>query len=98
MADVEIKGRITVDNGNAIKSTNEYIDAVKNAKKALADARIGTAEYKKAQEELTRTTREFDLASAKSGGSFTKLKETLSQTVPGFNAASSGAHKSCCTS
>jgi hypothetical protein len=91
MSDVEIKGRISVDSGNALKSTNELIEAVKNAKKAVNDAKIGSAEYKKAQEELSKVTKELDTNISKSGGSFSKLKTTLGETVPGFKAASEGA-------
>lgn len=91
MADVEIKGRISVDTGAATKTTNDYIDALKAAKKAVNEAKVGSVEYKKAQENLSKATKDLDNAVAKSGGSFSKLKETLGGTVPGFKAAQSGA-------
>lgn len=91
MAEVEIRGRISVDAGNAVKSTQDYIDAVKQAKKAVNEAKVGSEEYRKAQEKLTSTQKEFEAASNKMGGSFGKLKDTLGQVVPGFEGASQGA-------
>lgn len=91
MADVEIKGRITVDSGNAIKSTNQYLDAVKEAKKSLKGLQEGTVEYQKAQENLAKATKDLNNANVQGTGSFAKLKETLNQSVPGFQGASQGA-------
>lgn len=91
MSDVEIKGRISVDTGNTQKSVNEMLDSIKATKKALADAKVGSAEYKKVQEDLSKQTKELNTTLDKSGGSFSKLKETLGGTIPGFQGATQGA-------
>lgn len=91
MADVEIKGRISVDTGNTQKSVNEMLESIKATKKALADAKVGSIEYQKAQADLDKQTKQLKDSLDKSGGSFSKLKETLNNTVPGFQGAAAGA-------
>lgn len=89
--DVEIKGKISVDTGNSAKSVNEMLESIKQTKAALKDAKIGSVEYQKAQKDLENQTKELNQTLDKSGGSFSKLKGTLGQVVPGFQGASDGA-------
>ena len=89
--DVEIKGRISVETANSTKSVNEMLDGIKATKKALADAKVGSVEYQKAQADLSKQTKELNSSLDKSGGSFSKLKETLGNTIPGFQGATAGA-------
>jgi len=91
MADVEIKGRVTVDTGTTTKSINEMNKSLADSKKALKDLAVGSDEYKKAQADIDRQTRELTSATTQSGGAFGKLKDTLNSTVPGFQGASQGA-------
>ena len=91
MADVEIKGRVTVDTGTTTKSINDMNKSLADSKKALKDLAVGSDEYKKAQADITRQTQELSNATSQSGGAFSKLKDTLNQTVPGFQGASQGA-------
>jgi hypothetical protein len=91
MADVEIRGKISVDTGNTQKSVNEMIESIKTTKKAINDAKVGSVEYGKAQADLKKQTQELDAAVSKNGGSFGKLKDTLGQALPGFKGASEGA-------
>lgn len=89
--DVEIKGKISVDTGNSAKSVNEMLESIKQTKAALKDAKVGSVEYQKAQKDLESQTKELNNTLDKSGGSFSKLKGTLGQVVPGFEGASQGA-------
>jgi hypothetical protein len=91
MADVEIKGRISVDTGNSQKSVNEMLEKIKQTKQALKDAKVGSEEYKKAQAELDKQQKELNKTMDQNSGSFEKLKGTLGNVVPGLNAASQGA-------
>ena len=91
MADVEIKGKISVDTGNSAKSVNEMLESIKATKAALKDAKVGSEEYRKVQKDLENQTKELNTTLDKSGGSFSKLKGTLGQVVPGFEGASQGA-------
>lgn len=89
--DVEIKAKISVETANAGKSVNEMLDGIKATKKALAEAKVGSQEYQKAQADLSKQTKELNSTLDKSGGSFSKLKETLGNTIPGFQGATAGA-------
>jgi chromosome segregation ATPase len=91
MADVEIKGRISVNTGNSQKSVNEMLEKIKQTKQALKDAKVGSEEYKKAQAELDKQQKELNKTIDQNSGSFEKLKGTLGNVVPGLNAASQGA-------
>ena len=52
MADVNIKGQVSIDTSAAEGSMTKLNATIKDAKKALADAKIGSTEYKAAQVEL----------------------------------------------
>lgn len=91
MADVEIRGKISVDTGNSAKSVNEMLESIKQTKAALKDAKVGSDEYKAAQKSLESQTKELNQTLDKSGGSFGKLKNTLGEVVPGFQGATQGA-------
>jgi hypothetical protein len=91
MSDVEIRGKISVDTGNTQKSVNEMLESIKQTKKALADTKVGSEEYKAAQASLKKQTEELNKTMDQSSGSFSKLKVTLGQVVPGLDAASQGA-------
>jgi len=91
MADVEIRGKISVDTGNTQKSVNEMLESIKQTKKALSDAKVGSKEYKDAQAQLKKQTDDLNKTMDQSSGSFGKLKNTLGATVPGFQGASAGA-------
>lgn len=91
MADVEIRGKISVNTGNTQKSVNEMLESIKQTKKALGDAKVGSEEYKAAQDKLKKQTDELNKTMDQSSGSFTKLKGTLGQVVPGLDSASKGA-------
>lgn len=96
--DVEIKGKITVDSGSAAKSINEVRDSLKDARKEMEAAKIGSDEYiaaqkrlAQAQADLKKATDESNGSTSKSGEAFGILKEKLGSTVPGFKMAESGA-------
>jgi len=91
MADVEIRGKISVDTGNTQKSVNEMLESIKQTKAALKDAKVGSEEYKAAQAQLKKQTDDLNKTMDQSSGSFSKLKGTLGQVVPGLDAASEGA-------
>ena len=91
MADVEIRGKISVDTGNTQKSVNEMLESIKQTKAALKDAKVGSEEYKAAQASLKKQTEDLNKTMDQSSGSFSKLKGTLGQVVPGLDAASEGA-------
>lgn len=91
MADVEIKGRISVDTGNTQASVNEMLEKIKQTKAALKDAKVGSEEYKAAQAQLKKQTDELNKTMDQNSGSFSKLKETLGNVVPGLDAAAEGA-------
>ena len=91
MADVEIRGKISVDTGNTQKSVNEMLDKIKQTKAALKDAKVGSEEYKNAQAQLKKQTEELNKTMDQNSGSFSKLKNTLGQVVPGLDAAADGA-------
>lgn len=91
MADVEIRGKISVDTGNTQKSVNEMLESIKQTKAALKDAKVGSEEYKAAQASLKKQTDDLNKTMDQSSGSFSKLKGTLGQVVPGLDAASEGA-------
>jgi len=91
MADVEIRGKISVDTGNTQKSVNEMLESIKQTKAALKDAKVGSEEYKAAQASLKKQTEDLNKTMDQSSGSFGKLKGTLGQVVPGLDAASEGA-------
>jgi len=91
MADVEIRGKISVDTGNSSQSVNEMLDKIKQTKAALKDAKVGSEEYKQAQAQLEKQQKELNQTLDKSSGSFGKLKDTLGGVVPGLDAASQGA-------
>lgn len=91
MADVEIRGKISVDTGNTQSSVNEMLEKIKQTKAALKDAKVGSEEYKAAQAQLKKQTEELNKTMDQNSGSFGKLKETLGQVVPGLDAAAEGA-------
>jgi len=91
MADVEIRGKISVDTGNTQKSVNEMLESIKQTKAALKDAKVGSEEYKNAQAQLKKQTEELNKTMDQNSGSFSKLKNTLGQVVPGLDAAADGA-------
>jgi len=91
MADVEIRGKISVDTGNTQKSVNEMLESIKQTKAALKDAKVGSEEYKAAQAQLKKQTEEFNKTMDQNSGSLSKLKGTLGQVVPGLDAAADGA-------
>ena len=91
MADVEIRGKISVDTGNTQKSVNEMLESIKQTKAALKDAKVGSEEYKAAQAQLKKQTEELNKTMDQNSGSFSKLKGTLGQVVPGLDAAADGA-------
>ena len=91
MADVEIRGKISVDTGNTQASVNEMLDKIKQTKAALKDAKVGSEEYKNAQAQLKKQTEELNKTMDQNSGSFSKLKNTLGQVVPGLDAAADGA-------
>jgi len=91
MADVEIRGKISVDTGNTQKSVNEMLESIKQTKAALKDAKVGSEEYKAAQASLKKQTEDLNKTMDQSSGSFSKLKGTLGQVVPGLDAAAEGA-------
>ena len=72
MADVEIRGKISVDTGNTQKSVNEMLDKIKQTKAALKDAKVGSEEYKNAQAQLKKQTEELNKTMDQNSGSFTK--------------------------
>ena len=97
MADVEIKGKISVDTGNAGKSINELNTAIKEQSKLLKDAKVGSEEYKsaqaalsKAQDELKKTTDAANETHGKSGEAFGILKDKINGMVPGLEGAQTG--------
>lgn len=97
MADVEIKGKISVDTGNAGKSINELNAAIKEQSKLLKDAKVGSEEYKsaqaalsKAQDELKKTTDAANETHGKSGEAFGILKDKINGMVPGLEGAQTG--------
>lgn len=73
MADVEIKGRISVDTGNSQKSINEMLEKIKQTKQALKDAKVGSDEYKAAQAQLNNQQKELNKTMDQNSGSFSKL-------------------------
>lgn len=91
MADVEIKGKISVDTGNSQASVNEMLEKIKQTKAALKDAKVGSDEYKAAQAQLDKQQKELNKTLDQNSGSFSKLKDTLGQVVPGLDAAADGA-------
>lgn len=91
MADVEIRGKISVDTGNTQASVNEMLDKIKQTKEALKQAKVGSDEYKQAQAQLQKQQQELNKALDQNTGSFSKLKETLGGIVPGLDAATEGA-------
>jgi len=74
MADVEIRGKISVDTGNTQKSVNEMLESIKQTKKALSDAKVGSKEYKDAQAQLKKQTDDLNKTMDQSSGSFRSLK------------------------
>jgi uncharacterized phage infection (PIP) family protein YhgE len=91
MADVNIVGKISVDAGQSTKSIADLKKEINESKKALEGAKIGSVEYKAAQDKLSKSTEELSQSTAKSTGGFGKLKEGLGGVIPGFSGASSGA-------
>lgn len=98
MADVEIKGRVSVDTGASTKSINDLNKEIAETKKHLKDAKIGSDEYKTAQAQLKTQTEGLTKATAagsdehnKSAGAFAILKEKVQGVVPGMKGAEEGS-------
>ena len=97
MADVNIKGQVSIDTSAAEGSMNKLNATIKDAKKALADAKVGSNEYKAAQLELKAAQKELQTATElansthnKSGEAFSLLKGKVQGLVPGLSGAESG--------
>jgi len=97
MADVEIKGKVSIDTGSGAKSMNELNKSISDAKKAMNEAKIGSDEYKlaqiqlkQAQDNLKKTTDEANGTHNKSGEAFGVLKGKVQSVIPGFQGASDG--------
>jgi hypothetical protein len=89
MADVNIGAKISVDiSGKSIKEVQEDI---KKLSQELKTAKIGSDEYKAAAEKLEATQKALANSTKGNSSTFSQLKEQLSNTVPAFNSASSGA-------
>lgn len=91
MAEVEIKGKISIDTGASEGSMNKMLANIKDIKKSLGEAEVGSKKYKEAQIHLAEAEKELNKTLDKNSGSFSKLKDTLGGIVPGFQGASSGA-------
>ena len=91
MADVNIGAKITVDSGGAAKSINDLNKEIKEASQALKDAKIGSAEYTKAQQDLKKAQDELSISTKEKSGTFAQLKDHLKGTVPAFKGAEEGA-------
>ena len=90
MADVEIRGRVSVDTGESQKSINDLNKQIKESRKAMNDAAIGSEEYAAAQTRLKAAQEELNESTGNQGGAFGALKEKLGATVPAFKGAEEG--------
>lgn len=98
MADVEIKGKISVDAGASAKSINDLNKEIGETKKALKAATIGSEEHKAALVQLTAQNTQLAKATSastgeqsKAAGAFGILKEKIGSIVPALKGAEGGA-------
>lgn len=90
MADINIGAKITTDTGQSVKSINDLNKEIKSASEALKEAKIGSAEYTKAQADLKKAQEELSLSTKEKVGTFGQLKEQLKSSVPAFKGAEEG--------
>ena len=97
MSDVEIKGRISVDTGEAAKKLADLNKVIAEQKKVWKDSAIGSDEYKAAQEKLKTATTEYNgilkenqQQQSKSAGAFGLLKEKVGAISPAMGGAIQG--------
>lgn len=98
MADVEIKGRLSVDTGNTGKSISDIKKEIKDAGKAMEDAAVGsdawTAANRRlttAQQSLKQATDQTNAANKTSSQHFGELKDRVTAMVPGLKGVEAGA-------
>lgn len=98
MADNKIiAATVQVDTAASTKSMNELNTAIKESKKALGEAKIGSNEYKEAQsqlkkqeDELAKSLQAANGEKGKSAEAFGTLKEKVQGLVPGLKSAEGG--------
>ena len=97
MADIEIKGKVSVDTGASTKSINDLNKEIAETRKHLKDAKIGSDEYKTAQAQLKTQTESLTKSTAagsdehnKSAGAFGILKSKVQDVIPGMKGAEEG--------
>lgn len=87
----EVGVKLTADTGQVSASMNELQANLKAAKKDLNEAKIGSEEYAEAQKRVKEATEQLTKAQGGSAESFSVLKEKIYSTVPGLQAAETGA-------
>lgn len=91
MSEIEIGAKISVDSSSASKSINDLQSSLKEAKRQMSEAAIGSNEYKEAQKKVKESTDALNKATDTSGGAFGVLKGKLLDAVPGLKGAEQGA-------
>jgi len=91
MSDIEIGAKISVDSSSASKSINDLQNSLKESKRQMNEAAIGSHEYKEAQKKVKESTDQLNKATDSSGGAFGVLKGRLMDTIPGLKGAEQGA-------
>lgn len=88
-ADLDVAARLSVDPGNSGKTITELQDNLKEAKKELKEAKIGTDEYSQALKKLEAAEGALNPAVKESSSSFSTLKSKVTDMVPALGGASS---------
>lgn len=91
MADVNIKGKISLDTGNTAATIKELKTDIAALKKEVDSAKIGSHEYAVASDKLKNAQSQLSSVTKEKTANFAQLKEALKGTVPAFDGASSGA-------
>jgi len=91
MSEIEIGAKISVDSSSASKSINDLQNSLKESKRQMNEAAIGSHEYKEAQKKVKESTDQLNKATDSSGGAFGVLKGRLMDTIPGLKGAEQGA-------
>jgi hypothetical protein len=91
MSEIEIGAKISVDSSSASKSINDLQTSLKESKRQMNEAAIGSHEYKEAQKKVKESTDALNKATDSSGGAFGVLKGKLMDAVPGLKGAEQGA-------
>jgi hypothetical protein len=90
MSEIEIGAKISVDSSSANKSINDLQNSLKESKRQMNEAAIGSHEYKEAQKKVKESTDQLNKATDSSGGAFGVLKGKLMDAVPGLKGAEQG--------